>query len=593
MPGRLVSLLLLIMFAISNAPLAFAASNTISVAQYGAIPNDGVDDTAAMQRAADALCAQPGTTLRYPAGTYNVNQLVDYETEFSGLIADKSIIYRRCSNIKIIGPGAKIEVKGNFQKQVKSIAEGQAPPPLCHSATPPFELGPCRAVGEADFYQRVPFAFVEASNFVLSGFEIDGNVDQMTQSEPDVFLNERNEYGIWIIDSHDFLLQSLFVHHMANDGITFTSRPGSDRGKLDRVVSANNARTALTIAGPVQNLEIVSSELRDSGVLGTTFNSFPQHAPARGVNIETECLPLDADWGAEGLRLEDCRLTGNILFDRVRVTGNLGGQIAFAHGESSANITIRRSFLQNAIGRGGDVVNMGVAGGVVENSILDAQMGYVDPCFTVGESAQLTSPVFTAKLAELAADRSSVAKRIKRETRGFSSTLRGNTILGQNSLLVCHDALPFLTIEGNTFTGAQPATLADNSFYATFGYMYVIEGLNCVGEGGRNWAQDIRIARNSFSIPDSAPRKYDGMIVHCGSKTHLRSNRYITSVGNRTNPFRVRYDHVASAANDCFPTDGTIVPIHGPRREALGDPLDYPGFQPYPLSSAGCLNLSQ
>ena len=62
--------------------------------------------------------------------------------------------------------------------------------------------------------------------------------------------------------------------------------------------------------------------------------------------------------------------------------------------------------------RGGDLVNMGVAGGVVENSILDAQMGYIDPCLTAGDQAQLTSPVFAAYLAELATDPGSVAQRI-------------------------------------------------------------------------------------------------------------------------------------------------------------------------------------
>ena len=590
MVPRLASLLLLILLVISGVQPAFAASNTISVLQYGAIPNDGVDDTAAMQRAADDLCAKPGTTLRYPAGTYNVDQLVDYDTEFSGLIADKAITYSACNNVKITGFGAKIDVKGNFTKHVASFLS-QTPPPLCHSPTPPFALGDCLAVGEADTFQRVPFAFVQSSNFVLSGFEIDGNVDQTTQSDPTVYLAERNEYGIWIIDSHDFILQRLFVHHMITDGINFPSRPGSDNGKIDRVVSANNARMALTIAGPVRNLEVVNSELRDSGVVGTAFNSYPLHSPGRGVDIETECLPVDADWGAPALRADGCRLTGNILFDRVRATGSLGGQIAFPHGESSANITVRRSFLQNAIGRGGDLVNMGVAGGVVENSTLDAQMGYIDPCLTAGEQAQLTSPIFAAYLAELAADPGSVAQRIERETRGFSSTLRGNTIIGQSSLLVCHDALPFLTLEGNTFKGAQPATLASDSFYATFGHLYIIEGALCVGEGGRNWTQDIQIVRNTFMLPTSAPRKDEGEIVYCGGKTHLQGNIYKTPVSSATNPFKVRYDHVASVASDCFPTNGAIVPIRGPFREGAGDPPDYPAFQPYPLSATGCLNL--
>ena len=178
-----------------------------------------------------------------------------------------------------------------------------------------------------------------------------------------------------------------------------------------------------------------------------------------------------------------------------------------------------------------------------------------------------------------------------RETRSLSSTLRGNIIVGQSSLLVCHDALPFLTVDGNTFKGAQPATLAQNSFYATFGHLYIIEGALCVGEGGREWTQDIQIVRNTLIIANSAPRKDEGVIVYCGGKQHVQGNIYKTPMSSATNPFKVRYDHVASVANDCFPTNGSIAPIRGPFREGAGDPPDYPAFQPYPLSATGCLNL--
>ena len=157
----LASLFLLILIAISGVQPAFAASNIITVLQYGAIQNDGVDDTAAMQRAADDLCAKPGTTLRYPAGTYNVDRLVDFDTEFSGLIADKAITYSHCSNVRISGVGAKIEVKGDFKKGVARLLPDVTPPPLCHSPAAPFTLGVCLAVGEADIFQRVPFAFVD------------------------------------------------------------------------------------------------------------------------------------------------------------------------------------------------------------------------------------------------------------------------------------------------------------------------------------------------------------------------------------------------------------------------------------------------
>jgi hypothetical protein len=579
--------------AVNTAATAQTARLQRSVLEFGAIPGDNQDDTDAMQKAADFLCTHPGYTLVYPPGIYNLERLVNLDTEVSGLTIDKAITYQYCNNVKILGIGANIQVKGNFTKSVDRLLSGITPPPLCRGGATALDFIPCTAVGEANLFQWIPFAFVNSQHFVLAGFEIDGNVDQMKQADPTVYLQERSEYGVLIIDSHDFVLERLFVHHMATDGITFPSRPGSDHGKIDRVVSANNTRMALTIAGPVRNLEVVNTVLRDSGVMGTASDlfSYTAHSPGRGVDIETECLPANADWGVSSLRVEGCRITGNILFDRVRATGSIGGQIAFPHGESAANITVRRSFLQNPIGRGGTVINMGVAGGVVEDSILDAQMGYVDPCRTEGDSAQLTSTIFAGYLAELANDPSSVAKRIAHETRGFSSTLRRNTIRGQNSLLVCESALPFLTIEANKFQGAQPVTVPAGSFYTLYGYLWLVGGA-CDSTHG--WAQDIQFRHNTLFIPNRAPRLDTGIIVYCGSIEHLQDNIYTTDAGTLVDPITVRYDHVGTVVNDCFPNSqqsnrAPIAPIHGYTR--TGDPPDYAAFQPYTLSSNNCLNL--
>jgi uncharacterized protein YaiE (UPF0345 family) len=50
-----------------------AFSQNISVASYGAIPNDGVDDTAAIQAAFNAAAKLPGSIITFAAGTYDIS----------------------------------------------------------------------------------------------------------------------------------------------------------------------------------------------------------------------------------------------------------------------------------------------------------------------------------------------------------------------------------------------------------------------------------------------------------------------------------------------------------------------------------------
>src|SRR5581483_6258726 len=49
--------------------------STVNVTSFGATPNDGSDDSFAIQRAINA--SAPGDTIVFPAGTYNVSQELD------------------------------------------------------------------------------------------------------------------------------------------------------------------------------------------------------------------------------------------------------------------------------------------------------------------------------------------------------------------------------------------------------------------------------------------------------------------------------------------------------------------------------------
>jgi hypothetical protein len=486
-----------------------AAAAQLTVVQFGAIPNDGMDDTDAMQKAADELCKpeNQGTTLLYPPGVYNVDKLVDYASQYldpTG-IYKRSISYTKCRNVKITGVGAKIEVKGNFEKKEypDSKEPGLGQPPYCHGDTWPQAPTACAYVAKADIFQRIPFAFVESDHFTLSGFEIDGNVDQMTQADPTVYFIEGGENGVVAWKSHDYVLKNLNVHHMATDGIIvgFGSDPGDHDVTLDHVTLAHNGRNDLSIA-EAWNVQVLNSKILNAGFSGPAKNNYTAHGPGTGVDVEAHCLPADADWGLPQIRREGCRVYGNILFNRVTATGSFNGQIAFPHGESSAFVVVRNSTLQNT--KEGRVVAMGVVGGVVKNSTLDAQNGYVAPCDTAGDAAQLTSPVFVRYLEQLANDPSPIARKIHREIGPFSSTLKGNTIKGKATLLRCENALPVVTITDNIFQGQQSADVPPS--YPYLGYMTIWQHAGgCSAGTAPGWAQQVTVEGNKIFIPWAAP----------------------------------------------------------------------------------------
>jgi hypothetical protein len=371
---------------------------------------------------------------------------------------------------------------------------------------------------------------------------------------------------------------------MATDGIVLSN---SRDVKIDQVESRNNIRNGMSLT-VTRNVLVTRSTFADTGVVGTAPDSYPLHSPGRGVNIEPEIVPEGADWFPPCIpRTQGFRLTGNILFHRVEVTGNLGGGITMSQGQSTANVTIRNSVLKNPVGGLGDLLQMGIAGGVVEDSELDTQKGQIwitDVAYKESAGVVNSSSVFKHYLEEMAADPFVAAHGIYAETRGVSSTLQGNTIVGDANILRADTAFPFLTIADNSFTGRQTGDLMPpdprdwHPTYQIFGYMYVSTfGVHL--PQGASYTPDARIERNRIFVPNTAPPSASGYgdIIFPGP-SHFADNEY-TMLGTRNLPFfRVSIDPAGTVVNDRFPTDQSI------------RPLQFPGVQEYPLSPNGYLN---
>lgn len=544
--------------ATAGLPKPDSLPGVVTVLQFGAVPSDGKDDTAGMQAAADHVCENPGSTLIYPPGTYNLDTVVEDETYREALRSqDMSLIgiqYKDCHDVNVTGIGATIDVKGDFEK----------------TAVEP--------IGHANYWSADKLAFnafilQNASWFSLSGFTIDGNVDEMTQAvPPGMQLQEGFEDGVFLHSGHDIRLHDLTIHHMATDGIMLNLARDVE---IRRVRISNNIRQALSI-NQARNVLVSDSQLRDTGVVGTAPNSYPMHSPARGVDIEPECNPEGAEWAkrdGNGKQTDACEtlvgMTGNILFERVRVTGNLGGGIAMPHGQSSANVTVRDSFLQHPLGKGGYALTMGVVGGIVEDSTIDGQNGSAVWCTTYGAKVQLTSPVWAEYLRLLATDSSPIARKIHRQTDPtFSTTVRRSEIEGQGTKFLCHIATPVLRIVDNTIRGTVLPTPPETNWYPTYGHLTVYSGTpGAACSSGHDWGKDITIEGNDIFIPHRAPRGQEGhgQINYCGKSIELRGNSYRTDTDNPTNPLRVYYNEnqgVGSVTKDCFPPSGAIIPVN-------------------------------
>jgi hypothetical protein len=100
------------------------------------------------------------------------------------------------------------------------------------------------------------------------------------------------------------------------------------------------------------------------------------------------------------------------------------------------------------------------------------------------------------------------------------------------------------------------------------------------------WAEDVRFLRNTFYIPNIAPRldPRAGGEIYFSGVTVLKDNQYLTdqSTASSSQRLRVSYDQSSRpirVINDIFPADGGIYPVA------------YPSNIPYPLNSSSALNL--
>jgi hypothetical protein len=127
--------------------------------------------------------------------------------------------YNKCNGLKIIGYNAKIDLKGDFRQTADVEIEG-----LWYSYSETV----------------VPFYMRECTNFSIEGFEIDGNVDQMT-CDPATIPTATASFGIAASTCKDYNISNIFAHHFATDGVVLGYAQSPDKTHTEKVLADRNA----------------------------------------------------------------------------------------------------------------------------------------------------------------------------------------------------------------------------------------------------------------------------------------------------------------------------------------------------------------
>jgi hypothetical protein len=269
------------------------------------VPDDDGNPTAG-----DTIVGDVGDTLLVASTHYHATTIDD-------------IIYRDVSNVSFVGNGATISVKGNFNREwTHSTASGRT-----HMSA----------------YGTVcPFLIAGGTNITITGFTLDGNVDQMTR---DVGVNEGWAYGILARGVENLTLNNLFVYHFASDGIYIEGR-GAPIYKASRYVTGTNlivrycGRQGLTIGG-LYHGTFTSCDFSGIGdSLGTYLTG---HAPMKGLDIE----PIFEQSGPPNTLIRTDRKTTDISFVNCSFDDNVGGSIALSHPYTVENITFKECRFDN------------------------------------------------------------------------------------------------------------------------------------------------------------------------------------------------------------------------------------------------------
>jgi len=362
---------------------------------YGLVGDGVADEYDAFQKVSAAISGKQFSQrmiIYFPKGNYYINRYV--KSQGTGANTNKHVKYANASNFSIIGcTGTLINIKGDFLMTNDANLAAN----YWYSYTE----------------QINAFSIDNSSNFRISGFEVNGNVNKMTRQAPPSggSLAEPNCFGLSTGAASNYEISHMFIHHFASDGLFIGGRSQADEGGVfDDVEVANNARQGMSVI-QAHNMTFKNSTFRDTGF---DLGAYPKHAPVAGVDIEPDQTP------ATGASVK----TGSIVFDNCVFKGNSASQfVTGGNGGTVENVTIRNSKLYGRVGGFPYELLMSIKGGVIENNYIDTGTGQIQPGF----------PDDFGPLSDV------------------NTIIRGNTIVSSGGGIVLEGPGTHIIVENNTF----------------------------------------------------------------------------------------------------------------------------------------------
>lgn len=415
-----------------------APTQALNVQWAGMVADGVTDNYKAYRRLINYVNLRGGhTTLYFPPGDYYIDTL----RIIGGVNANgiQNMEFQNCRNLKIIGYGAKISVKGNFRRVKDNGANS-------------FENIVC------------PLIVSNSTNVTIEGLELDGNVDLMTK---DAGVGESVNHGLRIQSSVNVHLANLFVHHFATDGVyiaTSNATPGVACQNLTavNVRSYYNARQGMSVIqlhnGTFENCEF--SFTGKTSTNGDTVGGYGFHPPRHGVDVEPNRGEGDIDV-----------LTGDLHFNNCKFIGNAGSTIGSALPFHVRDIFINGGVLDASDNVSGYAIIMGVYNFNIANARINTGNASIYPTWSIGanQKSSIRNCVITTKASGIVA---TVAAE-------FGCLIENNDIIGQHDSTF-HSNMPYLASNTLTFRG-------NRVFYDSVAY----------GDDNKGLVQNVALAENN------------------------------------------------------------------------------------------------
>ncbi|MDO5655728.1 MAG: glycosyl hydrolase family 28-related protein [Flavobacteriaceae bacterium] len=298
--------------ACASTPIKTTSQKVINVKDFGAKGDGITNDYLSFKNAVEAINKQGGGKLEIPLGHYLLNT-------YSTGKEDKSLVFQNCKQLEIEGNNSIMELKGDFHRKVTRTGAK-------HKFSTDRSL--------------VPLLIQNCKDVRISNLVIDGNVDQMSR---DASIVEAAGHLVMIRESRNVVLYNLELHHAMSDGLVLGGNNiPSMEITIDRVISRNNGRQALTI-GYAQDVMIKNSEFSYTGI---TEGNYGHHAPAAGLDIE----PNREFQKVKNITFENCTFKNNMGSEAVinHISTTDGVVFKHCHFESSPDSSRKWEIIVNA-----------------------------------------------------------------------------------------------------------------------------------------------------------------------------------------------------------------------------------------------------